>query len=168
MRRTGTHIEKSGELAGFRVGAASVPRLFALLDTFPKHHLPPGDLSVAFLGDTAIRRLHADFLGDPSPTDVITFPGAADDISFAGEICVCVPRARREAPKFGNSFASELLLYLVHGWLHLAGLDDIADADRALMRATECETLAFLRAAGFIPDWGDKGEKVRATAGGRS
>ncbi|MDR3229178.1 MAG: rRNA maturation RNase YbeY [Puniceicoccales bacterium] len=156
MRRTATHIEKSGELAGFRAAAASVSRLFVLLDTFPKHRLPPGDLSVAFLGDAAICRLHADFLGDPSPTDVITFPGAADDTSFAGEICVCVPRARREAPKFGNSLASELLLYLVHGWLHLTGLDDIAPSDRALMRTAERETLAFLHTAAFVPNWGDK------------
>jgi probable rRNA maturation factor len=152
-------VRSANQAAGFRAPAASVSKLFALLDKHPSARIPAGELSIAFLDDAEICRLHAQFLSDPAPTDVITFPGdpAAGVFGepFAGEICVCVPQARREAVKHGNTLADELLLYLVHGWLHLAGYDDLQDAARAAMRDAERETLAYLKTAGFIPRWGD-------------
>jgi len=48
---------------------------------------PCGELSLVFLTDAALAKLHADFLDDPTPTDVITFEGAAA-LHTAGEICV--------------------------------------------------------------------------------
>ncbi|MDR1498640.1 MAG: rRNA maturation RNase YbeY [Puniceicoccales bacterium] len=141
----------------FHAPTASVSNLFALLDKHPSARIPSGELSVAFLDDAEICRVHAQFLNDPSPTDVITFPSPNDDSpdgeSLAGEICVCVPYAHREAAKHGNTPATELLLYLVHGWLHLAGYDDIHDADRDAMRKAEQETLSYLEKTGFSPQW---------------
>ncbi len=139
-----------------RVTAAPVRRLFRLLDAFDAWRIPPGELSIAFFDDEEMIQLHADFLDDPTPTDVITFPGEDGDESFAGEICVCIPQAEREAPKHGTLVAEEILLYLVHGWLHLAGHDDLSDAPRAAMRVAEQETLAYLRERGFVPEWGGK------------
>lgn len=136
-----------------RLRVAPVRKLFRLLDAFAAWKIPPGELSIAFLDDAEMVQLHADFLDDPTPTDVITFPGEEADASFAGEICVCIPQAEREAPKHGTTVAEEILLYLVHGWLHLAGHDDLSDAPRAAMRVAEQETLAFLREQGFTPDW---------------
>ncbi|MDR0536311.1 MAG: rRNA maturation RNase YbeY [Puniceicoccales bacterium] len=164
----------------FQPSKKSVARLFGLLDACPEGKIPPGEISVAFLGDEAIAALHQQFLGDPSPTDVITFPGDStpcgtgeeapengiaqsprkNDINpdatppaFAGEICLCVPQARREAARHGNSVQQEILLYLVHGWLHLAGLDDHDDADIAKMRAAEKSVLRWLATQGFQPAW---------------
>src|SRR5690348_9651743 len=53
---------------------------------------PAGELSLAFLTDPALARIHADFLSDPTPTDVITFEGNAA-LASAGEICVSVDTA---------------------------------------------------------------------------
>ncbi len=140
--------EVAGEYPGIRACKKSVKKIFARLDKFERWKIPPGDLSAAFLDDAAMVKLHADFLNDPTPTDVITFPGEAGDPTFAGEICVCVDQALREAPKHGNTLEEELLLYLVHGWLHLAGHDDLSDAPRAAMRVAEQETLAYLAGDG--------------------
>ena len=71
--------------------------------------------------------------------------------AFAGEIVVCVDQAMRAAVQFGTSPADEILLYLVHGWLHLAGLDDLTDAARVQMRAAETEAIAILRECGVAP-----------------
>ncbi len=58
---------------------------------------PPGELSLAFLTDAGLARLHADFLADPGITDVITFAGDPA-LGFAGEICVSADAAARGEP----------------------------------------------------------------------
>ena len=92
-------------------------------------------------------RVHADFLDDPSPTDVITFEGDRM-MGSAGEICVCAEVARGYAGDHGGDFARELLLYFVHGYLHLAGYDDTTPAAKRRMRAGERQAMALLDAAG--------------------
>ena len=61
-------------------------------------------------------RVHGDFLDDPSETDVITFP--------YGEILVCPAVARDRAMELRLKLDDEVLLYALHGLLHLAGYDD--------------------------------------------
>lgn len=112
--------------------------------------VPPGELSIAFLADRALARLHATFLDDPSVTDVITFAGTPA-LGQAGEICVSADAARRFAAKHLRNFSEELTLYIVHGWLHLAGHDDLQSAQKQRMRAAEARALALLRAAGAVP-----------------
>ena len=51
----------------------------------------------------------------------------------------------------GRDLSAELTLYVVHGWLHLAGHDALAPAPRRAMRRAEARALALLRAAGAIP-----------------
>lgn len=114
--------------------------------------VPPGELSLVFLTDSALAQLHADFMGDPTPTDVITFEGDSA-AGLAGEICVSVDMAARVARERRTDFATELTLYLVHGWLHLAGYDDLAPAKKRLMRAAERHALALLRRHDAIPDF---------------
>ena len=65
------------------------------------------------------------FLQHEGPTDVITF--------HHGEILICADVARREAKARKLPVWRELLLYAVHGWLHLAGWDDQSDTLRASM-----------------------------------
>lgn len=121
-------------------------RLFETLDASGRFPIASGELSVVFVSDDEIARVHADFMDDPSPTDVITFPANAS-MESAGEIIVSVDHARSRAKELGEPFSRELSLYLVHGWLHLAGYDDRNDTDRAKMRAAEHEALAVLDAA---------------------
>ena len=117
----------------------------------PTWGVPLGELSLAFLTDSALARLHATFLGDASTTDVITFAGAPTEPGQAGEICVSADAARAFAAKHGRDFSEELTLYLVHGWLHLAGHDDLRPANKKRMRAAEARALALLRASRKIP-----------------
>lgn len=130
---------------------AELERLFMELGELKQFSKPPGELSVAFLSDEQLAQLHAEFLDDPSPTDVITFPGDVED-DLAGEICVSVDMALRvsESNK-GFPFSEELTLYLVHGWLHLCGLDDLDDESRAQMREAESIAMDHLRARNTIP-----------------
>ena len=111
---------------------------------------PKAELSVAFLTDAMLAGLHARFLADPSPTDVITFSGAPA-LSAAGEICISVDAAERAARAGKGDFSAELTLYLVHGWLHLAGHDDRQPARRRAMRRAESRAMRLLRSGGSLP-----------------
>ncbi|MGE9297423.1 MAG: rRNA maturation RNase YbeY [Puniceicoccales bacterium] len=135
---------------GLTFDEAQLERFIATLDALPDWTAPDGELSLVFLTDDELAKIHDDFLDDPSPTDVITFPGDSE-MDFAGEICVSVDRALSEAPAQGWTFSEELALYLLHGWLHLAGLDDLDDDSRADMRAAEQRCLTALRDANAIP-----------------
>jgi probable rRNA maturation factor len=99
-----------------------------------------------------LARLHASFLDDPSPTDVITFAGTPT-LGQAGEICVSADTARSFAAGHRRDFSEELTLYVVHGWLHLAGHDDRQPACKKRMRAAEGRALALLRARRMIPQF---------------
>ena len=116
----------------------------------PKSKIPPGELSLVFLTDPALARLHADFLDDPTTTDVITFAGDPG-FGVAGEICVSADTAAAYARKHRRDFSAELTLYLVHGWLHLAGYDDLVPAKKRRMRAAEARAQRLLAAAGCRP-----------------
>jgi len=108
------------------------------------------ELSLVFLTDAALARLHADFLDDPTTTDVITFEGDPA-AGTAGEICVSVDTAARYARQNGRDFSAELTLYLVHGWLHLAGFDDLEPAKKRRMRRAEARAMNLLAKAGALP-----------------
>lgn len=123
-----------------------------LLDSHAEGFLdgcPPGELSVVFLTDPALARLHADFLADPTPTDVITFSGSPA-LGTAGEICVSADAALRQASG-ARQVSDELALYVVHGWLHLAGYDDLRPAKKRVMRRAESRALRLWRTAGGLP-----------------
>lgn len=112
--------------------------------------LDEGELSIAFLTDPALARLHADFLDDPSTTDVITFEGQPA-LGSAGEICVSADTARTFANQHRKDFSTELTLYVVHGWLHLAGYDDLQPAKKRRMRAAEARALKLLIETAVVP-----------------
>lgn len=119
-----------------------------------------GELSIAFFSDAALARLHADFLDDPAPTDVITFEGHPV-MGTAGEICVSADAAMRQVragegrrasrQPVALDFSRELALYLVHGWLHLAGYDDLQPAKKRVMRRAEAKAMALLEREAALP-----------------
>jgi probable rRNA maturation factor len=118
-------------------------KLYRALEASTAFPISDGELSVVFVTDAAIGQIHDDFMDDPSATDVITFPANAE-MESAGEIIVSVDHARSRSEELGEPFSRELSLYLVHGWLHLAGYDDRNDTDRAAMRIAEQEALSIL------------------------
>lgn len=104
-----------------------------------------GELSLAFVDDAAIAAVHAEFFDDPDPTDVITFNlSESDDERISGEIVVSAEHAAAEARRRGHDPQRELLLYVVHGLLHLCGWDDLRPADHRRMHRREDEILTGL------------------------
>jgi probable rRNA maturation factor len=129
-----------------RFNRVQLRQVIATLDAHATEFLggvPAGELSLVFLDDQALAQLHADFLADPTTTDVITFEGNSAH-GVAGEICVSVDAAQTYAKQNGHDFATELLLYVVHGWLHLAGYDDLQPAKKRIMRRAEAHALKIL------------------------
>jgi probable rRNA maturation factor len=95
------------------------------------------EIFVLLISDRRMAVLHRQFLGKRGPTDVITFEH--------GEIFVSVETARRQAREFGNSVLGELQLYIVHGLLHLLGLDDRDKASARKMAAMQRRVLVNAR-----------------------
>jgi len=145
-------IQINNQYASLSFSQESLDKFFEILDSLSFCSIPNGEVSIAFLGDDSIATLHADFLDDPTPTDVITFPGDPD-MDFAGEICTSVDHAIDRSKELNNPFKKELSLYLVHGWLHLAGYNDKAENERKEMRLAESQALSELEKAGAIPDF---------------
>ncbi|MDP0500640.1 MAG: rRNA maturation RNase YbeY [Verrucomicrobiota bacterium JB022] len=112
------------------------------LDELGDWTVPDGDLSVALIDEEECGQLHGDFFDDPSVTDVMTFPGEEED--YAGDIAICLPFAAEEAPQHGFTLRQEVTLYLVHGWLHLAGLRDDTPENTQAMRAAEARCLEVI------------------------
>ncbi|NOY00239.1 MAG: rRNA maturation RNase YbeY [Verrucomicrobia bacterium] len=92
------------------------------------------EIEVNLVMDDKIAQLHDEFMGDPAPTDVITF--------HHGEIFISLETAEREGVKFGHSIEKEALLYLIHGMLHLNGHDDKTPDEREVMKSLQEQILA--------------------------
>jgi probable rRNA maturation factor len=87
------------------------------------------EVVVAVVSDATIARVHLDFMGIEGSTDVITFDH--------GEIVVSAETALCRSKEFTHTIEQELLLYCVHGLLHLNGYDDLAAAPAARMRRAQ-------------------------------
>jgi len=103
--------------------------------------IPRAKISVAVVDDPTIAELHKKYLKDPDPTDVLSFvlewmPGYLE-----GEIVVSADTARASAAHYHWTHADELLLYVIHGALHLVGYKDTTPKKRAIMREREREYL---------------------------
>jgi probable rRNA maturation factor len=104
-------------------------------------------------GDRELRRLNRDFLGKDYPTDVLSFPESSP-AGFLGEIAISLQRARQQAAAYGHSVSDEIRVLMLHGILHLLGMDH--QNDRGRMARAEADWRARLDLpAGLI-------ERVRA------
>ena len=97
-----------------------------------------GEISICFVDDERISQLHGEFLDDPTPTDVITFPLHDDDSrTLEGEIVISTGAALRQAQEHASTPLRELHLYVIHGLLHLTGFDDLNEADAKEMEQAQ-------------------------------
>jgi probable rRNA maturation factor len=111
-----------------------------LLDAGIEH----AQLSIAIVDDATIHELNRRYLDHDSPTDVLSFVLEAGSGQLEGEVIASAETAAREAVNFGWSADDELLLYVIHGTLHLVGHDDRAPESRAAMRQAERRYLALV------------------------
>jgi probable rRNA maturation factor len=77
--------------------------------------------------DSEVRRLNRFFRGKDQATDVLSFPPANAN-GLAGDIAISIDRARIQATERGHSLADELRILMLHGALHLAGMDHESDS----------------------------------------
>jgi probable rRNA maturation factor len=95
------------------------------------------EVSVAVVDDPTIHELNHRYLNHDYPTDVLSFPLAGPAGVLDGEIVVSADTAARQAPQYGWGLPEELLLYVIHGALHLVGYDDHSVDDCQIMRDKE-------------------------------
>ncbi len=125
------------------------------------------ELSMLFVDEQAMAELNKRFLGKEGPTDVLAFPidddvyeggrlpdslgpaGPADDFepsdlpTLLGDVVLCPAVARRNAPDHAGTYEDELALLVVHGILHLLGMDHVDEEEAKAMELRERELLAL-------------------------
>lgn len=99
-------------------------------------------ISLAIVDDPTIHDLNRRFLDHDYATDVLSFVLESTDERLEGEVIVSADTAARLAGAWHWSPADELLLYVIHGTLHLVGYDDTTPETRQEMRAREDDYLA--------------------------
>ena len=99
-------------------------------------------ISLAVVDDPTIRRLHREYLEADESTDVLSFLLERSEDCLEGEVIVSGQTARRTAARFGWPPEDELLLYVIHGTLHLVGYRDATPQQRADLRRRERACLA--------------------------
>jgi probable rRNA maturation factor len=99
-------------------------------------------IGVAVVDDPTIAKLHQRYLDDPEATDVLSFVLERTSKCLEGEIVVSADTAAASAPDYNWTASDELLLYVIHGTLHLVGYDDTAPKKRSIMREKQREYLA--------------------------
>ena len=96
----------------------------------------PVALTFALVGDREMAELHHRFLGQEGPTDVLAFP-LMEEPRLVADVVLDVDEARRQARRRGLPAYDEVVLYAVHGVLHLLGHDDHDPTARRRMRRAE-------------------------------
>jgi probable rRNA maturation factor len=137
--RRSHRVEIANRFRGRKIDLRQLRKaVVAVLDS---EKIAEANISLAVIDDQTIAELNDRFLDHQGPTDVISF--ALEDQSptskatIDGEIIVSAETAIRAAKDFGTSMALELLLYVIHGTLHLVGYDDLSAAERKIMRQKE-------------------------------
>lgn len=133
-------IEINNE-AGIEVDEAKLHRLAAyVFDALHVH--PDAELAIVLVDEAAIEQLHVQWMDEPGPTDVLSFPmdelrpGSIDKPTPAGllgDVVICPQVAEQQAKTAGHSTEQEILLLLTHGILHLLGFDHAEPAEEAEM-----------------------------------
>jgi probable rRNA maturation factor len=100
------------------------------------------ELSIAYVDEQEMARLHKTFLDKEEPTDVLAFPYKDRSGKVVGEIAVCIPVAIKKAEELDSDVEAEVMLYTLHGLLHIMGYNDEREKDAKRMHLKEKEILA--------------------------
>lgn len=102
-----------------------------------------GDVGYMFVSDEKILEVNREYLGHDYYTDVITFDYDEDDI-VSGDVVISLDTVRSNAELFGKKYDDELHRVIIHGILHLCGINDKGPGEREIMEAAENKALAML------------------------
>jgi probable rRNA maturation factor len=127
-----------------------------VLDAMRIH--PQAELSVVLVDESSMEQLHVQWMDEPGPTDVLSFPmdelrpGREDEDpqqGLLGDVVLCPQVARRQARTAGHSAEEELLLLTTHGILHLLGYDHAEpDEEKEMFGLQRKLLLTFLSTRG--------------------
>ena len=141
-------IEINNE-SGIEVDEARVLRLATFaLDQLRIHK--DADLAIVFVDEPAMEILHIQWMDEPGPTDVLSFPmdelrpGTESEITppgLLGDIVVCPSVAATQAVAAGHETINEMLLLTTHGILHLLGFDHVEPDEEKEMFGLQKEIL---------------------------
>jgi len=123
-----------------------------------------GELEIAIVSEAEMRRQHARWMDDDSTTDVLTFDlrDTAEAGLVDGQLLVCSAVAKRRARSRRSDWRGELLLYVVHGCLHLCGFDDRNEDAAQIMHGLEDEILSDLGWGSVFSSSGGNSAKPRS------
>lgn len=103
-----------------------------------------GDIGYMFVDDEKILEVNREYLGHDYYTDVITFDYDEDDV-VSGDIVISLDTVRSNAELFGKEYDDELHRVIIHGILHLCGINDKGPGEREIMESAENKALALLK-----------------------
>ena len=123
-----------------------------------------GEVDVLLADDRTLRRLNREFRGKDKATDVLSFPVVGEIADeFAGDLAISLDTAKRQAAAHGHTLRDEVRVLLLHGLLHLDGMDH--ETDGGEMAAKEAELRKRLRLPnGLIARVGAKTGKAKVAA----
>lgn len=102
-----------------------------------------GDVGYMFVNDEKILEVNNEYLGHNYYTDIITFDYDEGD-TINGDLVISLDTVRTNAEKFGKDYDEELHRVIIHGILHLCGINDKGPGEREIMEAAENRALALL------------------------
>ncbi|MBC23911.1 MAG: rRNA maturation RNase YbeY [Phycisphaerae bacterium] len=123
---------------------------------------PIESVRIRVVGDRSMTNMHIRSHGIDEPTDVLTWPAPGNGPRLDGDIAVCIDQGFRNIESVRHGIEKELLLYCLHGILHLAGYDDQSEEDHRLMHAEEDRLLESIGVGSiFNPGSGLSGDHAR-------
>ncbi len=101
-----------------------------------------GDVAYIFCDDEEILRVNRQYLQHDYYTDIITFDYDEDDV-ISGDLFISLDTVRTNAEQLGFPYEQELNRVIIHGILHLCGINDKGPGEREIMEAAENKALAM-------------------------
>lgn len=101
-----------------------------------------GEIGYLFVDDEKILEVNREYLGHDYYTDVITFDYDEDE-TVSGDIVISLDTVRSNAQLFGKTYEEEFYRVIIHGILHLCGINDKGPGEREIMEAAENKALAM-------------------------
>lgn len=135
----------------------SEPLISVVNSILNDHQIQRSEISIAIVDDPTIRQLNKQYLDHDYETDVLSFVLGHDDETgeLEGQLIVSTDTAARLAEEVGGTMEQELLLYVVHGTLHLVGYNDKDPSDACEMRDAEKR---YLESFGLTHRWVEEPE----------
>ena len=107
------------------------------------HGKKTGDINYLFCDDEKILEINRQYLSHDFYTDIITFDDCEGD-KISGDIIISIDTVRTNSQKYNTDFTEELHRVIIHGILHLCGLNDESDAEEKAMRKAENNALVLI------------------------